>query len=320
MADKLEVRGMCKDLRCQFCGCDEESTNHVLFSCSIARQVWALYDFPSPPGGFESHSEFSNFQYLLSIAQNQDIPIAIRRSFPWILWYLWKNRNGFLFEGKQVVLTNLVLKIKEEVSEWFNAQLIETKYASSKTYDRGRAIKSWIKPPAPWLKCNIGMSWSKKNNIAGFSWVLRDSKGKVLMHSRRSFSNICSLSEAKFQSIMWTVDSMISHKINFVIFASEASEIVTAINKPEQWPSLQYFATEIDRKLAAIQDWRIEMAYTDSNKGASLIALSVIQGNRFQSYVAQGFPNWLKILFESEEQNETESQLLPCNSLFDLAR
>lgn len=243
---------MSSDTRSQLCGWETESTNHVLFSCSIGRQVWALYDFPCPPGCFESHSEFANFQYLLSLAQNQKVSATIRRSFPWILWYLWKNRNGFLFEEKQIVLTDLVLKIKEEATQWFNAHTIETIYASSRTFDKGKNIKTWMKPPAPWLKCNIGMAWSRQSSVGGFSWVLRDDKGRVLLHSRRSFSNIHSLIEAKFQSIMWAIDSMISHKINFVIFASEAIEMVNALIKPKEWPFLQYYATEINKQIEPI--------------------------------------------------------------------
>ena len=300
VADKLELRGMSKDMRCQFCGCDKESTNHVLFSCSIARQVWALSDFPCPSGGFESHSEFSNFQYLLSMSTNQDIPEHIRRSFPWILWLLWKNRNGFFFEGKQMVLTDLVLKIKEEASEWFNAQITETKYASSRTFDRGKTVMKWRRPPSPWLKCNVGMAWSKGNNNGGFSWVLRDGNGTVLLHSRRSFVNIHSLVEAQFQSILWTIDSMISHKLNYVTFASEACQMVNAVNRPQEWPYLQFYSSEIRRKIESIAEWRIESEDNASNKGAFLIADSVIQGNRFQSYVAKGSPTWLQPFFDSE--------------------
>ncbi|CAD5313211.1 unnamed protein product [Arabidopsis thaliana] len=49
-------RGMRMDPTCQMCGLDDESCTHVLFSCSFARQVWAISDFPFPPDGSEMMS------------------------------------------------------------------------------------------------------------------------------------------------------------------------------------------------------------------------------------------------------------------------
>ena len=93
---------------------------------------------------------------------------------------------------------------------------------------------------------------------------------------------------------------MISHNINSVIFASEADELITAVNKPRKLPFLQYSASEIRKKLESITEWKLESEAKASNQGAFLIADSVIQGNRFQSYVARGFPLWLQSVFDSE--------------------
>lgn len=52
VADHLLERGMKGDTRCQICGMEGEAMNHVLFTCSIARQSWALCNFPTPVNGF----------------------------------------------------------------------------------------------------------------------------------------------------------------------------------------------------------------------------------------------------------------------------
>ena len=44
--DGLLPRGLKIDLRCQRCGMEGESINHVLFSCPAARHVWAQSNFP----------------------------------------------------------------------------------------------------------------------------------------------------------------------------------------------------------------------------------------------------------------------------------
>lgn len=63
--DALHDRGMKFDMDCQTCGLEGESINHVLFSCTLARQVWALSGFPHRSGGFDESSIFVNVSYLI---------------------------------------------------------------------------------------------------------------------------------------------------------------------------------------------------------------------------------------------------------------
>lgn len=99
VADGLLVRGLNTGLRCQVCDLNGESVNYVLFSCSLATQVWALSNYPQPPEGFHQSPIFVNFQFMLQGLKRVDVPLEIRRSFPWIIWFLWKNRHKFIFEG-----------------------------------------------------------------------------------------------------------------------------------------------------------------------------------------------------------------------------
>ena len=46
--DGLMARGLKIDPRCQRCGMEGESINHVLFTCPAARLVWAQSNFPFP--------------------------------------------------------------------------------------------------------------------------------------------------------------------------------------------------------------------------------------------------------------------------------
>lgn len=97
VVDLIAKTGMNIDSRCQTCGEDGESINHVLFSGSLARQIWALSNIPWPDGGFDSNALFPNISYLLKASKNLLIPLKIILLFPWIVWYMWKNRNGLLF-------------------------------------------------------------------------------------------------------------------------------------------------------------------------------------------------------------------------------
>lgn len=86
----LERRGMKVDNRCQACGEEGESINHIIFSSTVARQAWALSTIPHPQRGFHLHSIFENLIFLLSLTRTS-IGIEARRVWPWVLWQLWKK-------------------------------------------------------------------------------------------------------------------------------------------------------------------------------------------------------------------------------------
>ncbi|KAG2327641.1 hypothetical protein Bca52824_010369 [Brassica carinata] len=291
--DALRDPGMKCEMICQTCGMDGESVNHVLFSCSLARQVWALSGFPHPPGGFDELSIFANVCYLLKTWHLKKEMRVITKNFPWILWYLWKNRNSLLFEGFIYNGEQTYMKAVDEACLWFLAQEVEQARNEETTREISSYLGTWIAPPSGFFKCNVGMRWLKKKREVGAVWVLTDSGGMTLLHSRRSFSDVWSKEEAYFLSMVWAVESMISHKCLRVYFSLEWRMLVNAINRPKAWPSFKFKVAETRYLLGELLEWRVVFENSESNREARLIANSVITGARFQSYVARGSSRWL---------------------------
>lgn len=71
----------------------------------------------------------------------------------------------------------------------------------------------------------------KKHQIGGAAWVLRNHRSLVLLHSKKSFSNYESLDDAKRPVFVWAIESMVSHKAYKVIFASDAVELIKALDR-----------------------------------------------------------------------------------------
>lgn len=78
------------DERCQLCGEEPETANHILFSCPLARRVWAEANVPMRQGGCHPVSIFLNFHYLLKLGGRQKsgirrkmqvLPLAFNRDF-----------------------------------------------------------------------------------------------------------------------------------------------------------------------------------------------------------------------------------------------
>lgn len=76
---------------------------------------------------FDLESVYQNMYYVMVVGKNFGVPLEIRRSFPWIIWILWKNRNNLIFEGKRFLATETIAKVKEDTFQWFHAQSMEKK-------------------------------------------------------------------------------------------------------------------------------------------------------------------------------------------------
>lgn len=154
---------------CQTCGNEGESINHVLFSCTLARQVLAISGFPHPRGGFDEHSVYANLNYLFGVWKNEEDLRSITKSFPWLLWYLWKNRNSLLFNGVLFDGEQTFRKALEESDLWLSAQDEEQTDGQNNSRMKMRCNTSWTVPPVNFVKCNIGMKWSKQKMELGAS-------------------------------------------------------------------------------------------------------------------------------------------------------
>ena len=128
--------------------------------------------------------------------------------------------------------------------------------------------------------CNVGFDWVKQTKLMGVAWVVRNHRGVVLMHSRRAFSNVRSLAEARLVSILWAVESMSSLHYNKVVFARDYKEIFTAVHKPLLWLALRYHVVELNQLLRGIADYQLLSVLKEENRGAVIIAQNVTREGR----------------------------------------
>ncbi|CAA0406188.1 unnamed protein product [Arabidopsis thaliana] len=289
--DRLRTRGIRIYDGCLMCKEENETINHILFQCPLARQVWALSLLQSPVNGYGS-SIFANMDHVLHYCQSLSLNNNVRFGSPWIIWVLWKHRNKLLFEGVASLTQSIVAKAYEDCNQWLKAQQGES--------SKNKGVSRWLPPPVNELKCNIGVAWSKQTQISGASWVVRDDMGKVLLHSRRSYSQVHSLFQAKLKSWEWALESMGNHKFERVIFGASSHDIIFGLHKPKEYPALLGHITELLKFTRNKPSWFMALEPKESNRGALEIAKSALTGYRWQSYVSFGFPHWLGSLFESE--------------------
>lgn len=235
----------------------------------------------------------------MTLGKDKRVPKESSRLFLWVLWMLWKNKNAFIFEGKDFDAVETVAKCREDARRWFDAMEASSRETREKNC-KARKAKYWKAPESGRVKCNIGLSWLKKTKVAGVSWIVRSSDGVTLLHSRRAFIGVPSILEARRLALIWAIESMCAHRIMKVSFEMEDSEVVGVVNRPKAWPALRAYGEEIREALGHISEWEVLMVRRGANKPAFMIARSVTKERRIQSYVAQGDPVWLRGLLAEE--------------------
>lgn len=116
-AANMKNRHIAKDGSCSRCGLESETVNYILFECPYARRVWAESPIHAPPEGKMSDSIYSNLHRVLSLQERYPQEEARADLVPWLLWRLWKNRNNFIFQGKDYSAPDTVKKAIEDVRD-----------------------------------------------------------------------------------------------------------------------------------------------------------------------------------------------------------
>ncbi|KAG2246135.1 hypothetical protein Bca52824_085763 [Brassica carinata] len=133
-----------------------------------------------------------------------------------------------------------------------------------------------------WILCEFDMDWSKRHDTMGAAWILKDENGRVLEHSRRAFSDVKTVGEAKLQMWLWVMESMKSLRKKKVRFVSTFGDY---------------------RELQGFEAWELRIGSPVTVRCASLIAQSVMSLGLTQSCVAVGHPRWLDHLYASERNS-----------------
>ncbi|XP_033143412.1 uncharacterized protein LOC117132705 [Brassica rapa] len=114
------------------------------------------------------------------------------------------------------------------------------------------ACPPFIAPPKDWVRCEIGMEWS------------RGSSYTVL--------------EAKLQVYMWVVESMRCLRYQKVIFSSTFDDLSETVVKPWLWPALQFEASELRKELQSVVNFGLTQSYVASGHPQWLDKFSTLGG------------------------------------------
>lgn len=187
----------------------------------------------------------------------------------------------------------------KEAAIWLNLHNALPKLDSPE-FNIDAGFEKWQKPPPSFLKCNVGSSWDGATLTCGGEWLVRDEQGNVLLHSRRSFSQIESSLQAKLVALQWAAAAMCDLKLKKVIIESSALEIKNSMDHPqlslENYTNCSYALSTIH----SIMGGSLSFVPISCNNSATTIADSVTRDQRHHSYVAWKGTRWLSSQIRQE--------------------
>ncbi|KAF3598688.1 hypothetical protein F2Q69_00036617 [Brassica cretica] len=113
--------------------------------------------------------------------------------------------------GVRLTAAEILSKALEEASIWLKLHNLKTVNPTVHT-EMTSWPRVWMKPPARYVKCNVGCSWSAESQIGGGSSLVRDASRMALCHSRRMFSGISSELHAALVNFSWVVEATVNLK------------------------------------------------------------------------------------------------------------
>ncbi|CAN6846939.1 unnamed protein product [Brassica oleracea] len=165
-----------------------------------------------------------NLHYLVACSKKRNSKLGNFKTFPWILWNLWKSRNELVFENSGSSALSCVAKSVEEANIWFQVNG-ESGDPIQNPAQPPPALQHLQRPPQDFLKCNIGSVWDHLSGLSGAGWLVRDHQGNARNHSRRAFVGSTSRREADLRSLHWAVESMVNVRLKNVILEASSIEL-----------------------------------------------------------------------------------------------
>jgi hypothetical protein len=121
-ADRRRHRGLDSHINCVLCDQEEETIDHLLVQCPMAKEVWWMCcSWVKCVCNFGQHASVQEWWEHLLLAQPPSRREGMSTMFMLICWHLWKEHNARVFDRKAATVPVLVRRIVEEAGLWVSA-------------------------------------------------------------------------------------------------------------------------------------------------------------------------------------------------------
>ncbi|XP_056851708.1 uncharacterized protein LOC130500775 [Raphanus sativus] len=151
---------------CKLCGGIEDDL-HTFLLCPVAQEVWTLAPLtPQPQVLIPSiyHIIKAGAQFIPLPPIGLTYPL-----WPWILWRLWKARNGLVFENRTTTAQEILSMAIKDAKEWQDAQGISAQKTTTSS-NRLPVLPSFENES---LVCFVDAAWDPATGCCGIAGVFK---------------------------------------------------------------------------------------------------------------------------------------------------
>ncbi|KAL2935657.1 hypothetical protein RDABS01_018775 [Bienertia sinuspersici] len=170
------VRHLTDDPRCNICGANEESVDHILRQCLAATAIWRKF-----PGVHDYELFVKDFDSWLvengcaDNTRDEDWPIVVTTT----LWWIWKWRNKRCFESEPIIPVDQIGFIMAKVGLVKRAIEREGKVFGFQRQPRIDVYVRWEYPREGWVRLNTDGASKGNPRAAGAGAFLRGHCGEI---------------------------------------------------------------------------------------------------------------------------------------------
>ena len=120
-SDRLAKRGLPHPDKCPLCDQEDETVQHLLTSCVVARQVWfrVLAPLNLVEAVLRQHEgSFADWWHKTIRRVSKEHKKGVNSLIMLGAWVIWKHRNACVFEGASSSVNSILRELNDEHSLW----------------------------------------------------------------------------------------------------------------------------------------------------------------------------------------------------------
>lgn len=115
---RLQTRGISVDPQCRRSSNDQESVNHLFFTCPISVHTWRSNQVTLGFSSVFMDELESNMRFIFNLQSLSHLSLEQKLTHFLMLWKIWKSRNNFIFNGARITHEQDADYVTSEVCDW----------------------------------------------------------------------------------------------------------------------------------------------------------------------------------------------------------
>ncbi|XP_010473993.1 PREDICTED: uncharacterized protein LOC104753436 [Camelina sativa] len=227
--------------------------------------VWERVFNGSCKNKFPFGSIYSNLDFIYGKGSGPMAFGTTHSSIPWLLWFLWKDRNKKVFQGLQSKSIDIINQALREQLWWTEAQ-IAARVGSVSTES--------LHIPEMIIHCQVDGSWKVMEPNSGLGWWYGDGENQTIVMGAICQRHSSSPLHSELEALLWAMECILSRGIDCRRFETDSAELLAMVQDPKEWPVFSTLLDEFQVLSASLPPFTLSKIPRTSNVKADCLARS----------------------------------------------